>query len=209
TQADGSTTRRYGGTGLGLAISRQLVELMDGTIGIDSEPGRGSHFWFNVALPVALESAESEAAASPVQSIAANVPAAEAAGARVLLVEDNGVNQQIGVAMLEALGCHVDVAANGLEALTLSERQRYDVILMDCQMPEMDGFEATAVIRARETAAGSSRTPIVALTANAMRGDRERCIAAGMDDYLAKPFKKHELAEKIALRGRVFAAEAA
>jgi CheY-like chemotaxis protein len=113
--------------------------------------------------------------------------------ARVLLVEDNAVNQQVGVTMLRRLGCRVDLARNGIEAVSMSGERAYDVILMDCQMPEMDGFEATARIRAREARTGASRIPIVALTANVMRGDRERCLTAGMDDYLAKPFKKVEL----------------
>jgi CheY-like chemotaxis protein len=177
---------------------------MGGTIGVESELGLGSRFWFTANLQLADSAAAREAAgpsalASTTRDTAATKTATSAGtvDARVLLVEDNAVNQQVGVAMLRRLGCRVDLARNGIEAVSMSGEQAYDVILMDCQMPEMDGFEATARIRAREGRTGASRIPIVALTANVMRGDRERCLTAGMDDYLAKPFKKVELVAMI------------
>ncbi len=323
-QADGSTTRRFGGTGLGLAVSRQLAAMMGGEIGVQSEPGRGSTFWFTIraeimagakpapvradlhgmrvlivednatnrtillhqitALGAVCELAEDgmaglaelraglargcpyhlalidmkmprmngielisavraeaglrdtrlamltsmsgagEAAATraagadayltkpvrreelanalarltSVTSAGTSVAGAYAdaafdcRGARVLLAEDNPVNQEIARAMLESAGCQVTVAVNGRAAVEQWAAQRFELVLMDCQMPELDGFEATRELRARETA-GSARIPIVALTANAMDGDRERCLAAGMDDYLSKPFKRSDL----------------
>jgi CheY-like chemotaxis protein len=189
TQADASTTRRFGGTGLGLAISRQLVELMGGQIGVESVEGQGSTFWFELTL-AGREAKERVVVSAPVEPDSATADLVNLRY-RVLVAEDNVVNQRVAASILRKYGCRMDVAANGREAVDLWEKLPYDLVLMDCQMPEMDGYEATAEIRRRE--GGARRTPIVAMTANAMQGDREDCLAAGMDDYVAKPVSQQQL----------------
>ena len=195
SQADGSTTRKYGGTGLGLAISKQLAELMGGRIGMQSEPGQGSCFWFTASLQTRQEAPpDEESTLSPRPKEYTHLPHAS----RVLLVEDNAVNRKVMLHVLGKLGVVPEIAVNGREAVQAASRERFDLILMDCQMPEMDGFEATEEIRRVEEHTGTRQT-IVAMTANAMPGDRERCIGAGMDDYLVKPIEP-EAVKKMLLR---------
>ena len=190
TQADVSTTRLYGGTGLGLSISRELVELMGGTIGADSELGRGSTFWFEVPLAPATIAA---LAPTTGQLTVADGAQRWLRPPLVLVAEDSQINQIVAARALERCGCRVDVVGSGTEALDALARARYDAVLMDCQMPKLDGYEATAELRRRE---GTGRhTIVIAMTAHAMDGDRDRCIAAGMDDYISKPMRHGELLE--------------
>jgi PAS domain S-box-containing protein len=192
TQADASTTRLYGGTGLGLAIVRELVELMGGTVAADSEPGRGSTFWFELNLAAA---ARGEATRRDESRANGAVPPSWTNPPLVLVVEDSAVNQIVAARMLERCGCRVEVACDGREALAALERQSFDAVLMDCQMPGMDGYDATAEVRRRERA--GCRTPIIAMTAHAMPSDQVRCLEAGMDDYISKPMHRDELVEAL------------
>ena len=183
-QADSSLTRRYGGTGLGLAICRRLVELMGGMIDVDSVPGSGSCFWFTVRLEKAPALAGSPAAIDESELLA------RCAGAHVLLAEDEPMNQDVARDLLESFGMRVDLAADGRQATKLNRENTYDLVLMDVQMPNMDGLEATQAIRQSATGAN---VPIIATTANAYDDDRRRCLDAGMNDYLAKPFTREQL----------------
>lgn len=190
-QIDDSTTRRFEGTGLGLAICKLLVDRMNGVIGFESQEGSGSTFWFVLPLPKsAADIAEPANAPPPAEGITlADAPPAETR--TVLLAEDNLVNQQVAKNVLERLGHQVDVASNGRVALEMLERESYDVIFMDVQMPEMDGIEATQRIRQLDDA--RSQIPIVAVTANAMAGDRETYLEAGMTEYVSKPFSTEDI----------------
>jgi signal transduction histidine kinase/FixJ family two-component response regulator len=191
TQADQSVARRFGGTGLGLAISRQLVEAMGGKIGVESRPNVGSKFWLTLRLSVAAT--PSGQAVAP-EALAAPAPSAQpksGSGRRVLLAEDILINQIIAIEMLKSAGYAVDVADNGIEAVDAVQHQPYDVVLMDVHMPSMDGLDATRKIR--ELPAPRGRVPIIALTADAVAGVREQYLAAGMDDFLSKPFNRTEL----------------
>ncbi|MCD6061518.1 MAG: putative Histidine kinase (modular protein), partial [Moraxellaceae bacterium] len=187
TQADSSTTRRYEGAGLGLAICRRLTDLLGGRIGATTLPGRGSTFWVEIPfhlVPREEWPAEPEPRESPAPRPVDN-------RWRVLVVEDNPVNQLTAAAMLKRLGCRVDVVGNGKEAVDAMRQVSYRLVLMDCDMPVMDGFEATRQIRALEGA--EADTPIVAMTANVLRGEKEKCLGVGMNDYLAKPVRLSEL----------------
>ena len=192
-QADSSMTRKFGGTGLGLAIAKQLAERMGGTMGCESVVGQGSTFWFTVNLQCGLIAQSVIAGPSP---IAHPMPPLQASiilhgRRRVLLAEDNLVNQELGRAMLEGLGCLVEVVGTGREAIKAVEAQHFDLILMDCHMPDMDGFEATARLLERKK---ELQVPsIIAMTAGALEKSRERCLAAGMDDYLSKPYTQAQL----------------
>jgi CheY-like chemotaxis protein len=220
TQVEDSTTRKYGGTGLGLAISKQLAELMGGRIGAESQEGKGSTFWFTAVFekqpagPVSIDEALTEIEGvkvvvagqgdrfgeGAVERSAAG-PAISEKGKRkirILVAEDNPINQKVAQATLRKMGLQADVVANGQEAVNALQTIPYDLVLMDCQMPEMDGFEATRSIRLEGSKALNPRIPIIAMTAFAMQGDREKCIQAGMSDFIGKPVQQRELVKMLA-----------
>ena len=188
-QTDSSTGRKFGGTGLGLAISQRLIELMNGEIGLKSASGVGSTFWFE--LPA--EPCEPELLVAK----SASVQSGAFEGQRVLVADDNPVNLEVVSAMLGSFGVGHDTVADGPGVLDAFDEHRYSLVLLDCQMPGIDGYEAAAEIRRREQQDGSTRTPIVAVTAGALDGDRRRALDAGMDDHLAKPFALEQLLEKL------------
>lgn len=193
-QADKSTTRRYGGTGLGLAICRRLAELMGGRVGVDSKPGRGSCFWFQLDVetaaaseahePMANTLTRSHTARERLAALAATQPR------KVLLAEDNPVNQEVAVALIGSTGVVVDVASDGQQAVDMVKNGDYALVLMDVQMPVLDGLDATRAIRRLPQGA---QLPILAMTANAFDEERQRCLDAGMDDHVAKPVVAEQL----------------
>jgi signal transduction histidine kinase/CheY-like chemotaxis protein len=209
SQADESHSRRYGGTGLGLAISKKLVKMMGGDIGVESEEGRGSTFWFTVRieigrnLPRTASPEVTDARKKRFPLVNENVADRHvtAAGnnmhARILLVEDNMVNQEVALHILKRSGFDADAASNGREAIYILGVAPYDLVLMDVQMPEMDGFEATKIIRDEDSDVLNHAVPIIAMTAHAMKGDKESCLAAGMNDYISKPVNSQEMIAKI------------
>jgi PAS domain S-box-containing protein len=190
SQIDSSSTKEYSGTGLGLAISKHLVEMMEGEIGVESKVGKGSKFWFTIKLKPAENINKTK------KSNNVNTSFLKSKGKiKVLLVEDNYVNQKIAIISLKSVGFNVEIAFNGKDAVEQFKKNKYDVILMDVQMPVMNGYDATKEIRAIEKQKNLPRTPIIALTANAMKEDEEKCLNAGMDNFLSKPFKPLKLIE--------------
>ncbi len=193
-QADSTTTRKFGGTGLGLAICQMLVSMMGGEIGVDSEPGQGSIFSFTLLLDIASKDSIEDKSLIIVDDLDHGITTP----IRVLMAEDNRINAEFAKEMLEKLKCDVVSIRNGKEAVDILQKDReFHLIFMDCQMPIMDGFEATRQVREHEKKNNLTHIPIIALTANAMKGDKERCIQAGMDDYLSKPVRQKNFAEMI------------
>lgn len=191
TQEDSSITRKFGGTGLGLAISRKLCDAMDGRIWVESDTDQGAEFF--VELPLKPLNGWAGISASPDTS----EPEAKESLARILLVEDHAPNTLVATTLLETLGYGYDTASNGDEAIRKWQEKHYDLILMDVSMPDIDGFEATRQIRRRQSEQRRAHVPIIAMTAHALTGDKEKCLEAGMDDYISKPFNPHELKAKL------------
>jgi CheY-like chemotaxis protein len=200
TQADGTMTRRFGGTGLGLSIARELVALMAGEIGVASKPAAGSIFWFTARFEASASAKSTPATVPPMVSRAASdEPISQRLAGRVLIVEDNPVNLEVVTAMLDHLCIAHCPARDGNEAVAVARSGEFDVVLMDCQMPGMDGYDATRALRQNGITDRRDRpVPIVALTANAFDDDRRRCLEAGMDGFLAKPITLAALQKELA-----------